>query len=391
VSLTIDPTRRGRREGGSSMVMSLLILFAILALSVAALSGATSGLTLSNNYRTSLQAELAAESGLIDAVKVINNYGVVSFTTDVTPTSTWNTLYGSSAVPMPGSWGISYTVSPATSPTPSANNMTLSSSGQAPGQSQRTINVRLQVSQPFTCGAIDLPGSGVNATFNGTSFLVDGDDFAMGATTPTSGSTPTLGISTRSQSDANSVVSALSSGQQQDVKGTAVPGQVASVGSCDGPSPSRIANSIVPPMKALPNSKVSLNPAMKINGTQHFGTSGNPLVTYFDGDTEITATGNASGYGILIVNGSLTISGSLDFTGLVIVLGATQINGDVTTIQGSATVYGAIWTTDLSLTVGGNAGVRYSSDALSFANTLGNGGTPHLLPQRVKVLGWSQG
>jgi len=111
-----------------------------------------------------------------------------------------------------------------------------------------------------------------------------------------------------------------------------------------------------------------------------------PQITYYDGDTTIKATGNSSGSGILIVNGGLTIQGNLDFTGLIIVLGTTQI----TTVTGNATVYGAIWTTDLSLTVGGSAAVRYSSPSLALANSI-PGLTQPLLPQRVQVLAWSQG
>ncbi len=64
-------------ERGSSMVFALLVLFAILTLGVAGLSGAGFGVTLSNNYRTGVQAEQAAESGLIHTVKAINNTGGV--------------------------------------------------------------------------------------------------------------------------------------------------------------------------------------------------------------------------------------------------------------------------------------------------------------------------
>jgi hypothetical protein len=143
-------------------------------------------------------------------------------------------------------------------------------------------------------------------------------------------------------------------------------------------------------MLSQPNPYVNTNPPTHINGTTKLGTQQNPQITYFSGDTNITATGNAEGYGVLIVNGSLTISGSLTYTGLIIVVGSTKINSDPeTTIQGSATVYGAIWTTDLSVTVGGNAGVRYSTQALQLANTINSGVT--LVPQHVQVLAWNQG
>ncbi len=128
---------------------------------------------------------------------------------------------------------------------------------------------------------------------------------------------------------------------------------------------------------------VSLSGA-NINGNVTLGTVASPQITYSPGST--TINGNASGAGILVVDGGLTIEGNLNFTGLIIVLGTTQI----TTVTGNATVYGAIWTADLSLTGGGSAAVRYSSPSLAMANSI-PGVTQNLLPQKVTVLAWSQG
>jgi hypothetical protein len=375
-------------EHGSSMVFVLLVLFAILTLGLAGLSSARFGLTLSNNYQTGAQAEQAAESGLIHTVHAINNTGgVTSFLTDVANTTSWNALMGTSALSMPGYSNIQYTVNYLSNPAPTAANIWISSIGQAPGSSQRTISERLGVLPPYSCGAIDLVNTGISASFQGTSFSVDGNDYAVGATTPTAGSTPTLGISTRTQTDANTVTSALNAGgQQADVTGTPVTGQVASVGPCTGVSDSRLTNRIVPTILSQPSPPVVSLPGGNVNGNVTLGTVAAPQITYYSGDTTIKANGNASGSGIMIVNGALTIQGNLDFTGLVIVLGTTQI----TTVTGNADVYGALWTTDLSLSVGGSAAVRYSSQSLALANSIPGVQQP-LLPQRITVLAWSQG
>ena len=365
------------------MVFALLVLLAILTLGVAGLSGASFGLTLSNNYRTGVQATQAAESGLVHAVSNIN-VGVISFTTDIAPTDKWNAIFGSSAVQMPGYSNITYTVTPMTNPAATSTNMWITAVGQAPGQSSRTINARLGLTQPFTCGAIDLPSTGVSANFNGNAFEINGNDYAIGATQPTAGSTPTLGISTRTQTDANSVINALSSQELDNVTGAAVPNQVASVGTCQGPSSTRIRNEIV--TNILNSGPVVTLSGGKINGNATFGSIASPQITYFDSSTTLKGNGNASGAGILIVNGGLDIQGSLEFTGLIIVDGTTQ----VTTVTGNATVYGAIWTTDLSLSVGGSAAVRYSSPSLVLANSI-PGVTQQLLPQKVAVLAWSKG
>jgi Tfp pilus assembly protein PilX len=383
-----DMTSRSATGGdrGSSMVLVLLVLFAILTLGVAGLSSAGFGITLSNNYRTGTQAEQAAESGLIHAVKAMNNTGgVISFLTDVASTSSWNALGMGTSLTMPNYSNIQYTVNYLNSPAPTATNMWITSTGQAPGSSQRTVNERLGLIQPYSCGAIDLPNSGISANFNGNNFSVDGNDYAIGATTPTAGSTPTLGISTRSQTDANTIVDALSNQQQDNVAGTPVTGQVASVGPCTGPSPNRL-QSIVSTILSQPSPPVVSLSGGNVNGNVTLGTVASPQISYYSGDTTIQGNGNASGSGILVVNGGLTIQGNLDFTGLIIVLGTTQI----TTVTGNATVYGAIWTTDLSLTVGGSAAVRYSSPSLALANSIPGVMQP-LLPQKVQVLAWSQG
>jgi hypothetical protein len=371
-------------DQGSSMVFALLVLLAILTLGIAGLSAASFGLTLANNYSTGIQATQAAESGLVHAVSTVNGYGVRSFTTDVAPTSNWNSIFGTSAIQMPGYSNITYTVTPLTNPAATSTKMWITAVGQAPGQSSRTLNARLALTQPFTCGAIDLPSEGVSSNFNGNNFSIDGNDYAVGGTTPIAGSTPTLGISTRTQTDANSVLSSLSNGQQDNVAGTSVPNQIASVGPCQGPSNDRITNTIVPTILAQGNTFTY--PTDTINGNVTLGTVSAPRITYFNGDTTIQANGDASGAGILIVHGSLTISGNFDFTGLVIVDGTTQI----TTVTGNATIYGAVWTTDLSLTVGGSAAVRYSDGALSLANSIPGVAQP-LLPQKVAIVAWSNG
>jgi hypothetical protein len=376
---------RIRKDRGSSMVFTLLILFAVLALGVAGLSGATSGLTLANNYRTGIQAEQAAESGLVHAVNAINAKGVLDFTTDIAPQSSWNTTFASSAVSMPGYSSVSYTVSPAASPAATSTKMWITSVGQAPGESTRTISARLGFTKPFTCGAIDLPTTGVTSNFTGNAFTVDGRDYAMGGTTPVAGSTPTLGISTRVQTDANGVVSELNNTQQDNVQGMPVPDLVPSVGPCNGPDVNRVQE-LVTTMRSQPSPPVVNRAAGMVNGNQTFGTVAAPQITYFNGDTTLKANGNSSGAGIMIVDGGLTLQGSLEFTGLIIVLGTT----DITTVTGNATLYGALWTTDLSLSVGGSAAVRYSTEALTLASTI-PGVTQQILPQQVSILAWSQG
>jgi hypothetical protein len=373
-------------QRGSSMVLTLLITFSIIALGVAGLLSARSGLTLSNNYKTGMQAMHTGESGIVHSLSNINGYGVRSFQDDVAPSAQWSVIFGTAPKQITGYNQLAYTVVPKTTPAATKNNMWVTAVGQAPGESTRTIDARLGFIGPFTCGAIDMPSTGVSSNFNGQAFTVDGNDYPLGSSTPNPSLPTTLGISTRQQSDANTVLSSLNNNQDGRVLGTPVPNQIASVATCMGPSTSRIRNSLIPTMLAQPSPPVVTDPVNRtnINGNVTLGTVNNPQITNFTGAATIKANGNASGAGILIVDGGLTIQGNFSFTGLIIVDGTTQI----TTVTGNATVYGAIWTTDLSLTVGGSAAVLYSSGALALASSI-PGTTQQILPQRAAVIAWS--
>ncbi len=154
---------------------------------MAGLSTARFGLTLSNNYRTGAQAEQAAESGLVHAVRAINNTGgVTSFLNRRRQHHELDALIGTSALQMPGYSNITYSVNYVTNPAPTASDMWITSSGQVPWHAERTVSERLGLLPPSSCGAIDLPSTGISANFNGSTFSVDGNDYAIGATTPTS-------------------------------------------------------------------------------------------------------------------------------------------------------------------------------------------------------------
>jgi hypothetical protein len=56
-----------------------------------------------------------------------------------------------------------------------------------------------------------------------------------------------------------------------------------------------------------------------------FGTPSNPLLTFVDGDLALPLSGGA---GLLVVTGTLTLSGNTAFNGLILVLGGGQILRD---------------------------------------------------------------
>jgi hypothetical protein len=54
----------------------------------------------------------------------------------------------------------------------------------------------------------------------------------------------------------------------------------------------------------------------------NFGTTSRPVITFVDGDTDLPPAG---GSGLLVVTGTLTLNGSSDYKGLILVLGGGQL------------------------------------------------------------------
>jgi hypothetical protein len=106
------------------------------------------------------------------------------------------------------------------------------------------------------------------------------------------------------------------------------------------------------------------------NGTYasySFGNApaGTGYVTYRDGDVHFA--GNTRGAGILVVTGNLTVTGNFRFDGVVIVLGSFECGA------GTADIYGAVVMGPASGMVrnGGTFRLRYSDEAIRFANRMG--------------------
>ncbi len=357
-------------ERGSTLVFTLLVLFSLLSLTVASLLATSSDLKISSNYQTGTQALLTAQSGIMHAHELADERGVFSnFQSEFV--SSWSSIFTSSAVTVQGYPLLNYTVTATADPIDPASFMLLTASGVAPNESQRTIQARVTMNGVFSPGAIYLPGDAVQPNFNGNSFLVDGNNVNIdGSDNTTNPDVP--GITTHTQDAADSVVNALSAGQADNVLGL---GGEPSVRMANGFTTDTLTNQVIPQIFAAPGVVTDPN----LNGNDVFGTLASPQITRFTGD--VTINGTVDGVGILVVEGGLTISGDSTFTGLIIVQGTT----DITTVQGHTSILGSIWTTDLRLTVGGSASVSYSSQALALVNAMfGN----TLLPQRVKIASW---
>jgi len=360
-------------------VLSILVLVTASATLIG-----TSDIRATRNYRGASQAHFVAESAIAEALQRVNATGIVDFDNEVT--RQWATLWGSSShafAPVPG---YAYTVSALSNAGDPANSGSFVATASGPEGSRNVVVARINRSNipSTTPGVIYLaPDSPTSATFNGNAFRIDGND--RNYTSGAGPGAPVPGISTRNSANTQEAINSLAAQQLDNVTGLgygAGPPIVPSILTAPaGPSAAQV-NQIVSDLLARPGTVI--NNASQVNGNVNFGTPASPLITYFPANVEIKGTGNASGAGILIIEGDLTIKGSFSFDGLVLVRGRTQVVGD-TDVTGNATVYGALWTNDINLVVGGSALLQYSTQALALAN-LASGGAALPAPLRVASL-----
>jgi hypothetical protein len=373
-----------RNELGTTLVATLILLLALFASTTAGLMAATSSAQISGNYRTGTQALLLAETGVVHSVKKLSDEGIRRLDNEVV--AVWETVFGSGVKTMAGYDGYEYRVTAATVASDPLSRMELTSTGEAPPASLRRIEALLELDGAFSPGAIYLPGSSVDTDFNGNQFLVDGHDRAIIATVPPyTDLEDRPGIALKNNANVATVLATLNNGQYDNVEGA---GGSPSVLPADGPSTSRIENDIAGAILARPG--VVTNPIILGNAT--FGTVYPllvPQITHFT--SSVTLSGTVEGAGILIVDGGLTINGNFDFVGLIIVRGPTVFTRHAdeteTTVTGNSSIVGALWTTDLNLEVGGSASVTYSSQALELMNATFGG---NVLIQDVKLAAWKE-
>jgi len=205
-------------------------------------------------------------------------------------------------------------------------------------------------------GAITLIDDGVTpdrATLNGNAFLVTGNDTPAPTTTGACGSlgTPKYGISVNSAGSLTALAKAVAGNQMDNITGTGGLGSYADNGSISRAQLQSVANALIPWAK-------------KPSDKEFPGTADSPGI--FVANSDIKLAGNGRGYGILIVtgNGTFEMTGTYQWEGLIIVLGAGSA-----TITGTPNLYGALLVANTNggateVTVKGDGGVNYSSQAL---------------------------
>ncbi|TMA38829.1 MAG: hypothetical protein E6J79_05445 [Deltaproteobacteria bacterium] len=375
------PRTPKRRERGMVLVMALFTMAALLVAVTGALLVGSSDIRATRNYRGAAQVHFAAESAILDALQTVNGPGVVNFQNEIV--NNWTTLWGASSRNFGPFSGFTYNVNVYSGTTPANDGRFVATATGIEGVKNVVVANVTRSNVPSTApGAIYLVNDApTDSTFNGNAFTVDGNDhrFAGGMGT----APPVPGISTRNATNTTETITSLTATQDDNVTG---------LGFSMGPPivPSVWTSPVAPSIAQLNQIITDIlarrgnppNPpddnTSNINANQVYGTPANPQITHLTANN-VHMNGNASGCGIMVVEGDLTINGDFDFVGLMIVRGQTTFS---TSITGNATIYGSLWTEDLNLTVGGSAVVNYSSDALALANQSTGGGA---LPALIKV------
>ncbi|TMA83638.1 MAG: hypothetical protein E6J77_13925 [Deltaproteobacteria bacterium] len=318
--------------------MALLAMMTLLLAAATSLLVGSAGMSATRNYRGAGQVHFVAESGISEALQTINGPGVINLQNDVV--NQWGLLWGPSTHGFAPLSGFSYVVIPIATAGNTANAGRLIATGSGIESVKNVVVANVVRSNiPSTApGAIYLASdTATNATFNGDAFAVDGNDHNYTGGAGPGGPVP--GISTRNDANTQETLTSLSALQKDNVRGygySSGPPIVPSVNTSPAAPSTTLMNQMINDLLARPG--VVTNNATQINGNATLGTTVAPQITHFTDPNGVTikANGNASGAGIIIVEGDITIQGNFDFKGLILVRGTTQ----VTEVTGNATIYG---------------------------------------------------
>jgi hypothetical protein len=313
--------RRKRHERGVTMAITTLVMAALLVMTAAGLLFSGTDLRSTENFRWNVEAQYVAESGILNAVKTVNGPGVVNVQAEVV--NSWGVVFGNGARNFDQTADFTYTVAPVGTAWDAAdaeNRATLRATAAGPRQTRTVVVARiLRSNVPSTApGAIYLANDNpTNATFTGNAFLVDGN--ARNYTGGAGPAPPVPGISTRNATNATETVDSLNAQQKDNVTGLGFnpgPPVVPSVLTSPAAPTQTHLGQIVDELLTRPH--VTCNDSVINNSSScTFGTTNAPQITYINNTNGVTirGNGNVSGAGILIVEGNLTIQGTLNFKG----------------------------------------------------------------------------
>jgi hypothetical protein len=242
------------------------------------------------------------------------------------------------------------------------------------------------LSPPSALTIIDDGDTSIFSTrFCGNAFIITGHDTKIDGS---AGAQPTVaGIGVFNNASVNAVLSALHANGVQDdnIQGVGSNPSVVNVAAGSGLTFDTVES-------FADQMLLTANVIVPAGGSgSSYGTNANPQVTYFRGDCSIG--GNTSGAGVLVVDGTLSVTGKFNFNGLILLTGKSGLFFDLSS-RGNTNVHGSIIVCNpesslntvnafTSIDFRGNINIYYSSEGLSKAWTAVNGaGKPTVISWR---------
>jgi hypothetical protein len=230
----------------------------------------------------------------------------------------------------------------------------------------------------YGLGATSLTGSTAAATetnFSGTNFSISGTDQCGAAPSVPGIAVTDAALQTEITNDTTSD-GGLASNQMNLVTGAGSSPSVMVI-----PPTSQTVSQLANQFLALTHTELT---GQTFGGNESWGTAATPQITRINGNA--TVSGTIEGYGVLIVDGALSVLGNFTFNGLVIARGDIQV-----LVDGNAGINGALmlgesitYDPQVELDVRGHGTVRFNSCNLNAANGWVN------LPKQAKLVAWHE-
>jgi Tfp pilus assembly protein PilX len=276
----------------------------------------------------------------------------------------------------------------------------LTSTATGSGGSTRKVRAYIGRSPWLPPGAIYFPGAPANLseTFNGNSFAVSGNDTNPWQAVGSGSASPILGIATTDSGTTTEVNSTLGSSRY---------GQVTGLGSNPSVAVSTTLN-VDQLATDLLNLGVEGTDKKTLSGssydTSDLGTSSsNPKIVHLTNSSVSVRCGSgnhptAVGYGVLIVDGNLTVNGLFRWNGLIIFKGngAATIRLMGASASEGSTFWGSLLVrqpnpptsppTSVGLTMQGKAQVTYSSQAIKTVTDK----WPSVFTTNARIIAWHE-
>ena len=360
-------------ERGIVLTVALFVIVLLMGLSGAGLQFAGLNLKSTSHLKTGTTTLHVADAAIQHALAEIPLGHVFTYTTETTLLN--SVSFGD---------GYSYTVKAINDPaSPGGDTRAiLTATALGPNGARKVIVAYIKRGN-YGLGATSLPGSlagNTETSFSGDSFTINGN-YRLNKVPAVPGIMVTDPALVTEIVNTTTSDGGLTTEQMDNVVG---PGAANSAGTSvrsSAPLEKTVLQYASDYLKLMVDEPL---PGGTYGGNDKWGTVGQSKITHVTGDVRIAGT--IEGHGVLILDGSLEVTGNFTFNGLVITRGDGYVRA-----TGNARIYGAVLIAESTvqdagseLDIRGNVNIQFDSCALKPADDWVS------LPQLPALLAWSE-